>query len=91
MLTACIPDDYYYMNPNHILCDLEKWVEDEHLVNAEPIDLNGLFTNVKCAAELLEQYVLSYMRQLFGTTDVFVRHVEPMVGANMHYIVTVDF
>lgn len=91
LATTCVPDDFYYRSPNHILCDLENWIEKEHSINALPLDLNGLFEHVKIATETLEQYVLSQMRMLFGSTDVWVTHVEPMVGTNMHYIVAVDF
>lgn len=93
LATTCVPDDFYYRAPNHILCDLEDWIEREYSVNALPagLDLNGLFENVKIAVECLEHYVLRHMRQLFGTTDVHVTAVEPMIGTNMHYIVSVDF
>lgn len=91
LATTCVPDDFYYRAPNHILCDLESWIEKEYNANALPLDLDGLFNNVKIATETLEQYVLTHMRMLFGSTDVHVSHVEPMVGANMHYIVSVDF
>jgi len=91
LATTCIPDDHYFVSPNHIICDLERWIEGECQVNTGPIDLLGLFTNVKIATELLEEYVLRQMRQLFGSSDLHVHAVEPMVGTNMHYIVTVDF
>lgn len=93
-VTLCglsLPNEHFGIYGNYIMTDLEQWLEAEYRVNTVPYDLNGLFTNVKIAAEILDEYVRTYLQLFFGPTQIKVLGVEALVGANMHYIVTVEF
>lgn len=88
---SSVPDEIQGWQSNQIVADLEQFLEKEHRVKALPLDLNGLFTNVQCAVEMLDNYILNHLTSYFGATQIVVVDATPLPGHQLHYDVTVEF
>ena len=90
LMVASVPDELYGWHSNPVLSDLEAFLDKERNINAAPIDLNSLFTNVGCATEMLDQWILAHLTQYLGPSQIVVVSAHPLPGVLLHYDITVE-